>query len=557
MNKTVSINLAGTFFHIDEDAFAKLSHYLNAIRKSLKGTQGSEEIMQDIETRIAELFSEKIKSNTQVISLRELDEVIAVMGQPEDYEVDEEMFEDSSESESHSQSRANASHKQLFRDIDNKYVGGVSSGLGHYLGIDAVWIRLIWVLLVVAGLGSPVLVYILLWILVPPALTTSEKLKMTGKPINISNIERKFREGFDNVADRVKNVDYDKYGNKIKTGASSFFDNLLEVAKTLLKAFAKLIGLIIIIVTLTTLISLVISLFTFGSMDIWGNYEMTEYITLMDSSNAPVWLMATLILFAVGIPFFLLFVLGLKLLISNLKSMGSTIKILLVVLWVLSIIGLLIIGIRQATETAYSGNFIEEKPLNIHRGDTLLLTMKADNQFGYDIGRSSKPEIKFQNENERVIYLKDIRVDVKSTFDSIGKIIIEKKAEGNNHLDAKKRAEAIEYNYSFQNNRLNLNSFFLTAPKNKYRDQKVKITIYMPEDAILSADENVRSFYALSSNFSEIRNAPSQYYRILRNQIECLDCSEKEVIKKQTDTINPTKTEGNWEAEVEADFNQK
>lgn len=556
MNKTVSINLAGTFFHIDEDAFAKLSHYLDAIHKSLKDTQGSEEIMQDIETRIAELFSEKIKSNTQVISLRELDEVITVMGQPEDYEVDEEMFEDSSEYRNHSQSRANASHKQLFRDIDNKYIGGVSSGLGHYLGIDAIWIRLIWVLLVVAGLGSPVLVYLLLWILVPPALTTSEKLKMTGKPINISNIERKFREGFDNVADRVKNVDYDKYGNKIKTGASSFFDNLLEVAKTLLKAFVKLIGLIIIIVTLTTLISLVISLFTFGSMDIWGNYEVTEYITLMDSSNAPVWLMATLVLFAVGIPFFLLFVLGLKLLINNLRSMGSTVKILLVVLWVVSIIGLMIIGIRQATETAYTGSFIEEKTLNIHRGDTLLITMKADNQFGYEIGRTSKPEIKYQNENERVIYLRDIRIDMKSTFDSIGKIIVEKNAEGNNHPDAKNRAEAIEYNYSLENNRLNLNSFFLTDPKNKYRDQNVKVTIYMPEGTVISADENVKTFYALSSNFSEIRNAPSQYYRILRNQIECLDCSEKEVIEKQTDTLNPTKTEGNWEAEVEADFDR-
>ena len=556
MNKTVSINLAGTFFHIDEDAFAKLSHYLDAIRKSLKGTQGSEEIMQDIETRIAELFSEKIKSNTQVISLRELDEVIAVMGQPEDYEVDEEMFEDSSESESYSQSRANASHKQLFRDIDNKYVGGVSSGLGHYLGIDAVWIRIIWILLVVAGLGSPILVYILLWILVPPALTTSDKLKMTGKPINISNIERKFREGFENVADRVKNVDYDKYGNKIKTGASSFFDNLLEVAKTLLKAFAKLIGLIIIIVTLTTLISLVISLFTFGSMDIWGNYEVTEYITFMDSSNVPIWLMATLILFAVGIPFFLLFVLGLKLLINNLRSMGSTVKILLVVLWVLSIIGLIIIGIRQVTQTAYTGSFIEEKTLNIHRGDTLLITMKADNQFGYEIGRTSKPEIKYQNENERVIYLRDIRIDMKSTFDSIGKIIIEKKAEGNNHPDAKNRAEAIEYNYSLENNRLNLNSFFLTDPKNKYRDQNVKVTIYMPEGTVISADENVKTFYALSSNFSEIRNAPSQYYRILRNQIECLDCPEKEAIKKLTDTLTPIKNEGNWEAEVEADFDR-
>lgn len=557
MNKTVSINLAGTFFHIDEDAFAKLSHYLDSIRKSLKGTQGSEEIMQDIETRIAELFSEKINSNTQVISQSELDEVIAVMGQPEDYEVDEEMFEDSSESENQSQSRANASHKQLFRDIDKKYVGGVSSGLGHYLGIDAIWIRLIWVLLVVAGLGSPVLVYLLLWILVPPALTTSEKLKMTGKPINISNIERKFREGFDNVADRVKNVDYDKYGNKIKTGASSFFDNLLEVARTLLKAFAKLIGLIIIIVTLTTLISLVIGFFTFGSMNIWGNYEMIEYITFMDSSNAPVWLMATLILLAVGIPFFILFVLGLKLLISNLKSMGSTIKILLVVLWVLSIIGLLIIGIRQATETAYTGNFIEEKPLNIHRGDTLLLTMKADNQFGNQMGRSSKLEIKYKNENERVFYLRDIRVDMKSIFDSIGKIVVEKKAEGNNHLDAKNRAEAIEYSYLFQNNRLDLNSYFLTNPKNKYRDQKIKITIYMPEGAVLSADENVRTYYSLGSNFSEIRNDPSQYYRILRNQVECLDCTEKEVIEKQTDTLTPIKNTENWEAEVEASFNQK
>ena len=89
MNKTVNINLAGTSFHIDEDAFGKLSRYLDAIRKSLKGADGSEEIMQDIEARIGELFSEKIESPTQVVTLKMLDEVIAVMGQPEDYEVDD------------------------------------------------------------------------------------------------------------------------------------------------------------------------------------------------------------------------------------------------------------------------------------------------------------------------------------------------------------------------------------------------------------------------------------------------------------------------------------
>src|SRR5690606_34262407 len=117
----------------------------DAIRKSLKGTEGSEEIMQDIETRIAELFSEKIEFQSQVISLKELDEVIAVMGQPEDYEVDDEIFEDAPPSSgSYSKSTGNASHKQLFRDIDNKYIAGVSSGLGHYIGVDAIWIRLLW-----------------------------------------------------------------------------------------------------------------------------------------------------------------------------------------------------------------------------------------------------------------------------------------------------------------------------------------------------------------------------------------------------------------------------
>ena len=128
-----------------------------------------------------------------------------------------------------------------------------------------------WILLVVAGMGSPIVVYILLWILVPPALTTSQKLKMTGEPVNISNIERKFKEGFDNVADRVKNVDYDKYGNKIKTGASGFFDSLGVLIMTLFRIFVKFIGVLIIIVSLSTLIGLVVGFFTFGSMDFWNH----------------------------------------------------------------------------------------------------------------------------------------------------------------------------------------------------------------------------------------------------------------------------------------------
>lgn len=540
MNKTVNINLAGTSFHIDEDAFGKLSRYLDAIRKSLKGAEGNEEIMQDIEARIGELFSEKIESPSQVVTLKNLDEVIAVMGQPEDYEVDDEIFEDvPPTSKTYTKSRGNASHKQLFRDIDNKYISGVSSGLGHYFGIDAIWIRLAWVLLIVAGFGSPIVVYILLWILVPAALTTSDKLRMTGEPVNISNIERKFKESFDNVADRVKNVDYDKYGNKIKTGTSEFFDSLGSVIVTLFKVFAKFIGVLIIIVSLVTIIGLVIAFFTFGSMDFWGNNTILENFAMVDTTNVPMWLLALLGLFAIGIPFFALFTLGLKLLISNLKPMSSTLKILLIVVWALSIIGLAILGIKQATEQAYDGNTIEERALPVRTGDTLQISMRADKQFSYRVSRNNAFEIKYNADEKKIIYATDITLNIKSTKDSIGKIVIEKTAEGNNQLDAKKRAEAIEYKYSFENSSLMLDGFFTTNTENKYRDQQIEITVYLPEGTVIYSDENVNSFYNYSSNFSELSDYDNDahYYRILKNKFECTDCLEKEEIIKENESI--------------------
>lgn len=571
MNKTVNINLAGTSFHIDEDAFGKLSRYLDAIRKSLKGADGSEEIMQDIEARIGELFSEKFENPTQVVTLKMLDEVIAVMGQPEDYEVDDEIFEDiPPSSKTYTKSRGNASHKQLFRDVDNKYISGVSSGIGHYIGIDAIWIRLLWILLVVAGMGSPIVVYILLWILVPPALTTSDKLKMTGEPVNISNIERKFKEGFDNVTDRVKNVDYDKYGNKIKNGASSFSDGLANVIMTLFKVFVKFIGVLIIMVSLFTIIGLVVGFFTFGSLDFWGNNEMTEYIALVDTTNVPIWLIALLGLFAIGIPFFVLFILGLKLLISNLKSMSSTVKILLIVVWALSVIGLAVLGIKQATEQAYDGNYIEEKAIVVRTGDTLRLAMHADKQFSYEVNRENGLELKYTDDDKRVIYSSDIILNIEASKDSIGKIVIEKSAEGNNQLDAKKRAEAIEYKYSFENNSLTLDGFFITDTENKYRNQQIEITVYVPEGTVVYAEENTNSFYGFNSDFAELSDWDNEahYYRILKNETQCLDCKEKEDSVEEMDTTEINNSEEildsvktienkNWKEEVKDDFKNR
>lgn len=563
MKKTVNINLGGTLFHIDEDAFGKLTRYLDAIRASLKEPEGSDEIIRDIEARIAELFTEKIENSAQVISLKELDEVIAVMGQPEDYSVDEELFEDASfEEKTYSKSRASSSHKQLYKDIDNKVISGVSSGLGHYIGIDPIWVRLLWVILVIAGWGTPILIYILLWIIVPPAVTTSEKLKMTGEPINISNIEKKFKEGYENVADRVKNVDYDKYGHKIKSGASGFFDTLASLVVAIFKIFVKFIGVIIIITALSALIGLVVGMFTVGSIDMWGTGELMDYVTMANITNTPIWLVSILILFAIGIPFFVLFILGLKLLVTNLRSIGRPAKILLLLLWIASIIGLGILGVRLATEKAYDGESVAENLIPIKTGDTLKIAMISTDHIEEGIHRNNNIRIRYDDNEKPWLYSSEIRLTVRSTNDSVGKIIIEKRAEGNSFIQAKKNAEAIIYDYVLNDKQLNLNSYFTTDPNNKYRDQEVEVYVYLPVGTVVFSDENIDTFHGNHFEKENIleNGQEGHYVRILNGKSECLDCPEEDFNNENDDgshmkidiNINDKENgnKGSWEEEV-------
>jgi len=285
MNKTVNINLAGVFFHIDENAFLKLNDYLNAIKKSFTDAQGRDEIIQDIEARIAELFSEKMKTQKQVVSIVEVEAVIEIMGQPEDYMVDDDIFEDKEPKNSYSTYQKS---KKLYRDKDHSYIAGVSSGLGHYFHIDTIWVRVLFVLLTILSSGGFAIVYLIFWILVPEAITTSEKLEMKGEPINISNIEKKVKEGFDTVSDKIKDVDYKKYTAKANRGGSEFFKSLGNLILSFIKIIGKFIGILIILFAglgLITLIFTILSISTFGIFDA----PWMDYVDMVDI-GVPIWL---------------------------------------------------------------------------------------------------------------------------------------------------------------------------------------------------------------------------------------------------------------------------
>lgn len=522
MNKTVNINLAGVFFHIDEDAFSKLQHYLESIKRSFANTPGYDEIIADIEARIAELFSEKLKNERQVISSREVDEVIAIMGQPEDYMVDEEIFEDRS-----FEKKTSRSSKQLYRDTDNAYIGGVSSGLAHYLGIQAIWVRILWILLTLLSSGAFILIYIALWIFVPQAITTAEKLAMRGEPVNITNIERRIKEGFDDVSGKVKNLDYEKYGYRAKAGAGSAATAVGNLVSVLLNIFVKFIGIIILLFSGLMLVSLFIGLFTVGTFGII-EAPWTDYVEMATSGGGTIWIISILSFFAFGIPVFFLFILGLKILVKNLKTIGRTAKLVLLGLWIISVIGLTIFGIIQATEHSSEGEVVVTEVLPVRASDTLMLSMRSNPNFQTSAYRSTNFELKYNENNEKIIFSEDVRLMVRSTKDSVGRLEILKSADGKSHKDARDRAGDIAYGIDFQNNQLQLDSYFTTSMKNKYRDQEVQVVLYLPVGAVLYADDNTNSFHLNSSYYEDVLSDgdEEQYLLITENGTQCLDCPE-------------------------------
>ena len=539
MNKTVNINLAGIFFHIDEDAYLKLQRYLEAIKRSFTDSQGQSEIIADIEARIAELFSERVKNDKQVIRILEVDEVISIMGQPEDYLVDDEIFEDEPNAAYRSKSTPS---RKLFRDTDNSYIGGVSSGLAHYFGIDAIWIRLAWILLIF-GAGTGILLYILLWILVPEAKTTAEKLMMTGEPVNISNIEKKIKDGFDtvtetvgdvakNVSDSVSNaarkIDVNKSASSIKSSSRTFFDTLGDIIMFFFKVFAKFIGVLLIIIGATTLIGLIIGLFSVGVANVI-HVPGLDFVELANAGNTPLWLVSLFALFAVGIPFFFLFYLGLKILINNLKSIGSVAKFSLLGLWLMSIIALIVFGVRQASEHAFEESYTEKTELPITATDTLLVKMNSHDNFNADRYRHDRFKLAYNDNGEKVLYSSDVEIIVKSTSDSVAKIAIRKKADGSDYEKATARAKNINYNFDFRNNSLLLNSYLTTHPDNKFSDQEVDVILYLPENSVVYFNNSTKHNLQYNTYNGNIvsRDDTNHYLKIGYEETECLDCPKE------------------------------
>jgi len=236
MNKIFNVNLGGYPFTIDEDAFAKLNRYLDTIEAHFSTSEGCDEILEDIEARMAELFNEKAKAKS-IVTLKDLDDVIAIMGKPEDFGAasleDDTGYQAEYTSRKSGPKRAKTTiktGKRLFRDGEDKVIGGVCSGVAAYFGIqDPLWIRLGWIISVMI-LGIPLILYPVLWAIVPLAKTAGDKLAMKGEPANISNIAKTVEEELQDLSKTINEMTKD-FGSKKKTLAARPFHRSVALRK--------------------------------------------------------------------------------------------------------------------------------------------------------------------------------------------------------------------------------------------------------------------------------------------------------------------------------------
>jgi phage shock protein PspC (stress-responsive transcriptional regulator) len=190
MKITLSINLGGYSFNIDEDAYNELKRYLHNLEIHFAREESSSEILSDIESRMAELFRSKLTTYKQVITMEDVKSVITVLGTPEDLS--------DNETSSPGEKFSTRGYHRMYRDPDHRIIGGVCSGMGAYWNTDPWIIRMIFIIVTILG-GLGLLVYLILYIVLPEAKTTSQKIEMKGETVNIHNIKDSVKKEFDTV----------------------------------------------------------------------------------------------------------------------------------------------------------------------------------------------------------------------------------------------------------------------------------------------------------------------------------------------------------------------
>lgn len=497
MKKTLTANISGTVFHIEEDAYDRLHRYLNTIRGQFTGTDGREEIMADIESRIAELFTERLDGRRQVVSIDDVEHVIGIMGQPEDYVMGEGASEEQRQKEQGGAQAGSAytgptAGKRFFRHPEDKWVGGVLGGLGTYLNIDPLILRLVYLIFLFLGFGF--VLYLILWIVVPKADSAADMLRMRGEPVNVENIKRMFNEGSDRFQQgaRTMATEAEELGRRWSQSGQQWGQgagrDLESGLKQLLTVVGKVIGFAFLVAGALLILGILGALigggtFTYDNLTGLGQAGLFELGSVVfDSSAQAMWFITSIALLTI-IPAAGLLIGGVRL-VTDARP-PQWIPWTLTLTWVVALFAALVIGTRVGNDFSEEQSMVHEVELVQPSGQTLYLDLHDMRGTGdgwevkYKDGR-----VDWDMEGLRItddsIHGAWARLDVVPSTDSLFHLQVEREANGRTEKMALARASHTSFTYVQTDSLVRFSPWVDMPRSDKLRAQMVKFVVQVP-----------------------------------------------------------------------------
>lgn len=540
MNKTISINLGGIVFIVEEQAYDKLNLYLKSLEQHFANDEGKEEIVSDIEGRLAELFHETLAlTNSQVVTDLEVDEAIGVMGLPEDFgDGNADLITNNPTTANNTNTANNGNNKtqrRFFRNPDDKIFGGVCSGICAYFGIvNPVWLRLTLVLGVFLSWGILIPIYILLWMIVPAAQTASDKLAMKGENATVSNIEKTVKDSLNGVGDSINNISNTQSGTKLRNGISRGVEWSLDV----LQRFGKFLGNVFRVggtgLAFILVFSLGITLFAL----LFAGVEIVPFLSnTVFESSAMLGLTSISVLMLIGIPFlalsYLLISLLFKVSMPNAYKVGAAMGIV----WLLSIGLGMIPAIKESQNFRREGRVEQVVALDNPIGDVLYLDLLNDGYFEEVQDNKGVVSMDFDiTYDDTHILGQTIGLKIEKSETGQFELVKEMESKGRTTNQAKALAENINYRFEQSDSVLRFEPHFAVPKSDKFRVQDLGLTLKVPEGKSVHFDKNLLKILRDAENVSKTRrrNMSGLTWTMLPEGLSCLDCENITLASNKT-----------------------
>ena len=479
MNKTIIININGIVFHIEEDAYDLLRNYMTGVKTHFAYTPDSDEITSDIENRIAEMFSERLAlEGSQVITMLYVQDVTAQMGSVSDFSAHEEA--------EFIPSATIKTAKKLYRDTDDKIIGGVCAGVGHYFDIEPRWVRLIAIAFVLVG-GAGLPIYIILWIIMPKAITRADKMAMKGEPITLQNFKKNFDEEIEGL----------KHGfNRAQKEARPIVDRLAVIIGNLLKVFVKVIGMFIIFIGATILLAFIVALFGLLGVSSYSGFNEFPVNAVNPELRPGLILSAFAILF---VPLIALVLFAIRV-IFNRRVLTKTSSFAMLVIWLTGIGFGIHFGSRLASEFRDGAIFskrTELKPAPVYFlkfNEEKFLTKEDSIQYNLNAEQDGGTTIIDEDENHFNPDHDNIRLHFERSNVDKPELVVEYQARGRDFQSAFKTAKRITYSFKQIDSTLYFDKNLHIKDTELWRHQEVKLTLKIPENTRLVIDNRLNRF---------------------------------------------------------------